>query len=90
MSILVRKDEIGNYVRELIRPMLELDESYELEDDCDLVALGLDSMKSVNLIVDIEEHFNIMFDDEELLLDNFKTISNIVNRISSKLDLNIE
>jgi acyl carrier protein len=53
--------------------------------DEDLRSLGLDSMKSVTLIIDLEECFDIVFEDDELLFENFSTIQKIANRVSGKL-----
>lgn len=47
--------------------------------------IGLDSMSSVNLIVELEAMYNIEFEDEELLTDNFSTIRNILERTQGKM-----
>lgn len=58
------------------------------EPDDDLVNLGLDSMKAVALIVELEEAFNIMFDDNDLIFSLFSTRTKIVQRVSDKLKMN--
>lgn len=50
-----------------------------------LSELGLDSIKSVQLIVELEEKFNIMFEEEELLFEHFATIQQIALLIYGKL-----
>ncbi|MFC5404216.1 acyl carrier protein [Cohnella soli] len=51
----------------------------------ELFAWGLDSIKVVELIVELEETFGIIFYDDELLFENFSTIQLIVDRIQGKL-----
>lgn len=48
--------------------------------------LGICSIKVIRLIVLLEEHFDITFNDEELLVENFNTLSNILNIIQLKLN----
>lgn len=50
-----------------------------------LTDVGLDSMKSIQLVVLLEEAYDIVFDDEELLLDNFNSIDSIKNMIEMKM-----
>lgn len=58
----------------------------QLEDD--LRSFGLDSLKSVQLIVELEEMLGITFDDEEIMLENFvtvKSINELVTRANKKV-----
>jgi acyl carrier protein len=48
--------------------------------------LGLDSLDAVELIVEVEKHFNITISDEEL--EAFVTLQDIVACIETKLSLN--
>ena len=50
----------------------------EIAYDQDLGEVGFDSMKMMHLIVEIEMMFDIAFEDEDLLLENFMTIEKIV------------
>ncbi|MFF2886920.1 phosphopantetheine-binding protein [Paenibacillus sp. NPDC057967] len=43
---------------------------------------GLDSLKTINLILDIEEHFDIEIPDDMLSFDNISTIYKIKQLIS--------
>lgn len=47
---------------------------------------GLDSVGVIDLVVCIEDRFDIEFLDEELKLQNFDTVSQIANSISIKLN----
>ncbi|TNJ64371.1 acyl carrier protein [Paenibacillus hemerocallicola] len=66
-----------------VNEILETDHNIAWEEE--LTSLGLDSIKSVNLIVDLEEMYHIVFDEDELLTENFSTISKIVARVQGKL-----
>lgn len=71
-------------VIERISKILELDEETVSAID-DLSLLGMDSMKTILLVVDLEETLDIIYMDEELLFDNFLTVDLIVERAADKL-----
>ncbi|MUG45286.1 acyl carrier protein [Paenibacillus woosongensis] len=48
--------------------------------------LGLDSIKILELVVYLEEEFNVEFSDEELVVDNLRTIEVVSNTIKSLLE----
>ena len=51
----------------------------DISDYTDLVEdLGMDSMTFVSVIIEIESKFNIIFSDDMLQIENFKTIEKIV------------
>jgi len=81
MNILLTDEVIA-----LVKKVLEKQESGIIDDNMDLSALGLDSLKAMELIVELESFFNIEFEDEELLFENFNNVSKIVNRISEKVN----
>lgn len=45
------------------------------DNDDDLIEAGMDSIKVINLILIIEDEFNFEFKDEDLLLENFRTVN---------------
>ena len=53
-----------------------LNEEVELEDE--LATIGIDSLKSVELIVAIENTFNIVFEDSDLDPVKLVTVFNVV------------
>ena len=64
-----------------------------LQRDCgsvnendDLVDYGLDSMKAVELVVELENEYDIEVDDEDLLIENLNTISKINTLIKKYKD----
>jgi acyl carrier protein len=48
-----------------------------LEDEADLFAAGLDSLAIVNVLMSIEEHFDIELPDELLSRRSFSSISTL-------------
>jgi acyl carrier protein len=57
----------------------------ELTEHTDLFSVGMDSVTLVNLVVLVEEEFDIFFEDDELLAEHFQTIESVWKRIESKL-----
>ena len=53
--------------------------------DLPLGLLGLDSLNCMDIVVNLEEEFNIVFQDEELLLDNLNTIAKLTAVVEAKL-----
>ncbi|QMU78276.1 phosphopantetheine-binding protein [Streptacidiphilus sp. PB12-B1b] len=54
--------------------------------DDKLVDLGIDSLRLVELIIDLEQRFGIMIPDGEMLAENFSTVGSVsllVSRIQS-------
>ena len=71
---------------QIVRKIQEiLETTKDISPQDDLSALGLNSIKSVALIVELEEAFDITFDDEELLFENFSDINRIAERVQGKL-----
>ncbi|MNW14236.1 Aminoacyl carrier protein 2 [compost metagenome] len=58
---------------------------YEIGLSDPLVDLGLSSMAMVVLVVRFEEHFDITYEDDELLFENFATVQKIAECIMAKL-----
>lgn len=49
-----------------------------LNDDMLLIEdLGMDSLRLMNLVLDIEDEFGISFDDGDLLFENFNRIGDL-------------
>lgn len=56
----------------------------EISDQDDLFKLGMDSVSCIKLIVAIESEFGFAFDDEDLNMDNVKTINSIAGYIQDR------
>jgi phosphopantetheine attachment domain protein len=53
----------------------------EPENDTDLFSIGLDSLSVLQLIVLIENEFNVNISDDDLILDNLRTIMTITHMV---------
>lgn len=75
-------------IRNMLGELLELDEEAvgALSGDADLIELGLDSLKAIELVVHIEDNFGIMISDDDLLVDNLSSIEKIESLIATYQD----
>ncbi len=55
----------------------------EISLDDNLLILGMDSIASLKVVVELENEYDIEFDDEILTYDNLKSISSIVNCVET-------
>lgn len=67
-------------IRETIIDVLAIVDN-DLTDDTELIEYGLNSLKTIALIVKLEELYNITFDEDDLLFENFSTIRDIINQL---------
>ena len=67
---------MSSNIIEIISEVLKCDVSLIGESD-DLIELGLDSLKAIELVVGLEEAFDIMIDEEDLLIENLSTVTDI-------------
>ncbi|MFB5763585.1 acyl carrier protein [Paenibacillus medicaginis] len=70
----------------LIGDLLNTQEKILTEES--LSKWGLDSLKTIELIVILEKEFDIIFDNNDLLLDNFGTIEKIL-LLLAKMDVRV-
>ena len=72
-------EEIINMIRELT----VLDGNEDIKETDALIDLGIDSMKLVELIVNIEIHYEIEFSDTELSPSELITVEDIIKLVGS-------
>ncbi|HEX9711073.1 MAG TPA: acyl carrier protein [Actinomycetota bacterium] len=78
--------EIGERIRGFIcREILLEDESSALSDDTPLLKGAMDSMGLMQLVAFLEEDFEIELDDEDIVIDNFGTVTDIERLIVEKV-----
>lgn len=53
--------------------------------DVDLFQIGLNSLNAVELLVELETHFQIKFEDDQLSLKDFETPGKLVDLVAQKL-----
>lgn len=78
----MEKEQMIERVQNTVRKVLNV--NHELDDYQSLLEMGLDSLKTMQLIIEIEKGFHFTFEDEELLMSNFITVNRIVEIIEKK------
>ena len=64
--------------------------SHELQDDEDIFALGfVNSLLALQLVMFIEQEFGITVEDEDLDLDNFRSLNAMAGLIERKQGLTL-
>lgn len=74
--LVIIENEIGDDLNMLV---------YDIPLDDDLFQYGIDSLNIMKVILGIEEKYDIVFDDEELNIENFITINAICHTVEEKL-----
>lgn len=60
-------------------------QNYDLQDNEDIFALGfVNSLFAMQLVLFVEQTFEITIDNEDLDIDNFRTINALTNLIKRK------
>ena len=73
MSV-VQKDNVTSQLNSILSKHLNLDDGAQpLVMDTTLEALGLDSMGAINLLLDLEDSFDIAFPSSLLTEETFRT-----------------
>ncbi len=68
---------------DLIRPLLRLlPADQTLAMDAELGKLGLDSLQSIDLLMALEQEFNVQIPDEKITVESFTTPANILALVS--------
>ncbi len=70
-------------IKEILSQVSEInkDEIETLTGDSDLRTIGIDSLTSIELVVKLEESFDISIGDDDLSVDNVSTINAIIELI---------
>jgi len=79
--------EVRAVIASFIRSHFVYDDSKILSDDESFLSSGiLDSTGVLELIAFLEETYHVHFDDEELVAENFDSLSRLTRFMVSKLD----
>ena len=74
-----RKEKIKQFLSKLMR-------NHDLKDDEDIFALGfVNSLAALQLVNFLEKEFGITVEDEDLDLDNFRTLNSMDGLLDRKL-----
>ncbi len=64
---------------------IEIEQVTSISADENLNRVGVDSVNFIQIIIGLEDNLHIVFDDEELLLDNLNTLNKLEKVINQKL-----
>lgn len=79
-----RKDKIKVFLSRFMR-------NYDLKNDEDVFALGfINSLAALQLVQFLEKEFGITIEDEDLDLDNFRTLDGMDELLERKLMSRVE
>jgi len=85
MVVNVNEQDIIQFVIERVADLTSRPELAEaLNGDASLEDAGVDSVLLVNLMIQIEQQYDIFYEDDELLQENFATARIISQRILAK------
>jgi acyl carrier protein len=84
---MIAKEKVEEIISTALR--IEPERVRQLPGDELLNTIGLDSLNCMEIVIQIEEFFEIAFEDEELLLENLNTLNKLMGLIESKLDQNV-
>ena len=74
-------NDVENTVKRIVAEKMRL-EAKEISSDSNIKDLGIDSISFVELIVQVEEIYDIEFDEDYLNVEEFSTIKNIAEYIT--------
>ena len=78
-------DALTTQLKELIVERLFLDmASEDIDDDTELSEYGVDSFLLLELIVALEEVFNVKFEQSDITADVLKSVSSLAALVKSK------
>ncbi|MBO4347249.1 MAG: acyl carrier protein [Lachnospiraceae bacterium] len=80
---------INSEIRAMIEENLEdelVSSLDEIDDDEELLIVGIDSINLVSLILLIEDKYDISFDIEDIDMENFNTISKISQKVETMIN----
>jgi len=77
---MVGQDSLPTGLRVILHQLLpEL--AADIADDADLFQAGLDSLKAVEFVLEIEERYGVQFRFADITYERFKTISSVANLV---------
>lgn len=66
-------------MKELIYKVIQNNKkNLDINDNTTFAELGIDSIEFIEIIIALEEEFNIRFEDMQLVYDNYQTVGQMV------------
>lgn len=85
MSVLSNDVVIADLKRMIAEIVEKPELEYLLDMEQSIMDVGVDSLRIIQLIVLVEGRYNIAFEDEELVLENFSDLQSMVDKVFLKL-----
>jgi acyl carrier protein len=83
-NMLDKKDDVRTELEEVIRTTLQLSPEKEIPDENLFTLLEIDSLAALEVLVCIEQKFNIQIPDEDLNVSLLSSLNNMEQYILSK------
>lgn len=78
------KNTIKENLKKAIKETLKLDPQKELPDENLFASLGIDSLMALELLISIEQAFDIQIEDEDLSVDLLSSIGRLTDYVYEK------
>lgn len=76
---------LGKIVNE-IKKLVNNGTDANITEETSLVELGIDSLMTVELVLRLEDAFNIQFNDSDLEMENLRNVRDIVNLVNKYIE----
>ncbi|WP_036605517.1 acyl carrier protein [Paenibacillus assamensis] len=84
----MQKQEIVQFLMERVKAMSTKPQAVEtMTEATEISALGIDSVTLINLVVEIEQKFDIFLEDDEMTVERFNSVQDIAALISGKISV---
>lgn len=86
MSTTISSTDVRDAIREFILNQFPLARQKQISDGDSLLHDGLiDSMGTLDVVMFLEERFQLVLEDEDLIMDNFATVATLAEFVEAKL-----
>lgn len=75
-------EKIVNEIKKLVNNGTDAN----ITEETSLVELGIDSLMTVELVLGLEDAFNIQFNDSDLEMENLRNVRDIVNLVNKYIE----
>jgi acyl carrier protein len=82
-----KRSQILGRIKILLNQLKIISNTDQIDEQSELLGqgVGLDSVEILNLVTRIEEEFDLLIDDDELLPEYFKSVGTLITFIEEKL-----
>lgn len=79
-------NNVEERTRSIIKKVILNDEVMNMKVEDSLDRLGINSVSYIKIVIELENEFDIEFDDDCLNYESFKSVKNIVDYINTKIN----